>query len=660
MKKHLAILALFLAILTLFSACGSATPAGTEGSTTVAAPGSSEIGTEAPGTDPAGSDAPDATSTPADTGKTPESSGAAGTTAQNPDVTTTAPGTASVVTTAEATTGTPAVTTSPTTTAAVTTTPATTSAGPVVTDPKIFDGKKAIFIGNSMIYYGGVVVKGGYRANDSGWFTQICKANGENVTVTDCTYGSHHLYDFTAAGCKTDGCDVGVGGDLLKGLDLASYDYVFMSESGDNNANIIADVRNVMARFPSEKTVFVYMCHTYTYTKSHTNISSNLANLQKEGVVIVDWGHLCYDVYSGKTAVPGAAQTYNKNTFVNNAGSDTHHPNPLSGYICAQMCYCALTGKTAVGQSFAAKSTVKYGSGSVSFDAYKGKYYTSGTSNFDAVFNSAADMQGLQKLMDQYLNNWKAGVGYDALHAFHRCSHTYGAWQTEREATELLPGLRKAVCTKCGYEKTEEIPKLTGERTNLAKGKTVELPALSSPSGKAADLTDGNVGSNTKGRVDGGYTGKGSSDSYGGNKPADGTKKVSVTTADGTSEYYYTVKVDLGAAKTVDGIRIYAQGYKTTVLDTGVDLLISADGNTWKKVYSGDRAALFSGKNDGKGWENYVESTTAAATDIAPAYLSVDFAAESGIRYVMYGCTGVRDINGYYTARFTEFEVYGN
>ena len=40
-------------------------------------------------------------------------------------------------------------------------------------------------------------------------------ANGEKLTVFDCTYGGHRLEDFTPKGCKTSGCDVGVGGDLL-------------------------------------------------------------------------------------------------------------------------------------------------------------------------------------------------------------------------------------------------------------------------------------------------------------------------------------------------------------------------------------------------------------------------------------------------------------
>ncbi len=269
----------------------------------------------------------------------------------------------------------------------------------------VLDGKKVVFIGNSMIYYGGVVTKGGYRSSDTGWFYRICRANGDRTTVVDCTYGGHHLYDF-AGRCRTSGCDVGVGGDLLKGLDLSSFDYVFMSESGDNNANFTADVRKVMARFPNPDTKFVYMCHTYSYDRGHTKVAGHLDELQKLGVIIADWGHVCYDLYSGKAKNPTATLKYVKNTFVNNVSGDSHHPNPLAGYIAALTCYCAVTGRSAVGQSYDDREKVKYGGGSVSYSDYTAKYYTSGNSNFTEVFASPADMAGIQGLIDEYVSRW--------------------------------------------------------------------------------------------------------------------------------------------------------------------------------------------------------------------------------------------------------------
>ena len=308
------------------------------------------------------------------------------------------PGTSS----GDATSAAPEATTAP---SATTEEPAATTAAPAK-EKSVLDGKKVIFIGNSMIYYGGVVAKGGYRGTDTGWFYQICRDNGDNTTVIDCTYGNHHLYDFTGS-CKTDGCDVGVGGDLLKGLDLSSFDYVFMSESGNNNSNFISDVKNVMARFTGENTKFVYMCHTYSYDKGHTKVTGKLGELKELGVIIADWGHICYDLYSGRVKNKTATLKYVKNTFVNNVSGDSHHPNPLAGYIAALTCYCAVTGKSAVGQDYSARTRLKYATGSVAYSAYLNKYYTSGDSNFQDVFASEPDMEGIQKLIDTYVEKWK-------------------------------------------------------------------------------------------------------------------------------------------------------------------------------------------------------------------------------------------------------------
>jgi hypothetical protein len=128
----------------------------------------------------------------------------------------------------------------------------------------------------------------------------------------------------------------------------------------------------------------------------------------------VEWGKLVDDVIDGRTSVSGATVKYNKNTFIKNKG-DTHHPNPLAGYITAQMAYCAVTGKSAIGQMpdvYENGKSVKYGQSVVGYSAFISKHYTSSTSsNFKTIMNSSADMLGLQKLMDKYLA--KRGLGID-------------------------------------------------------------------------------------------------------------------------------------------------------------------------------------------------------------------------------------------------------
>ncbi len=274
------------------------------------------------------------------------------------------------------------------------------------------DGKKVMFIGNSFIYYGGVVELGNQRKTDKGWFYDICKANGESVSVYDCTYGNHRLSDFTSKGCKGGSCHNGK--DLLSGINLKTIDYVFISEAGNNNANFVRDIKNIVKRFPS-KTKFVYLSHSYSYIKNHTNITKKLGELQKLDIMVVEWGKLVDDVIDGRTKVSGATVKYSKNTFIKNKG-DTHHPNPLAGYITAQMAYCAVTGKTAVGQMpdlYTNGNSVKYGQSVVGYSAFISKHYKSSTSsNFKTVMKSKADIKGLQKLMNKYLAS--RGLGIDA------------------------------------------------------------------------------------------------------------------------------------------------------------------------------------------------------------------------------------------------------
>ena len=272
------------------------------------------------------------------------------------------------------------------------------------------DGKTVMFIGNSFVYYGGVVEHGGQKKTDQGWFYEICKANGEKVKVIDCTYGSHHLYDFTSKGCKSGSCHKGK--DLLAGVDLESVDYVFFSESGNDNSNFLKDAKAVMNRFPSS-TKFFYLAHSYTYSKNHKNIINKLDDLEKLGVGIIVWGDLVDDVIDGRVSVPGATQKYKKTTFIKNDG-DNYHPNPLAGYITAQMCYCAVTGKPAVGQMpdvYKIGDTLKYGKSAVGYSKYISVHYkSSSNTNFKAVLKSKDDIKGLQKLMDKYLAKWDLGA----------------------------------------------------------------------------------------------------------------------------------------------------------------------------------------------------------------------------------------------------------
>ena len=260
-----------------------------------------------------------------------------------------------------------------------------------------------------MVYYGGFVQKGNQGEQDLGMFYKLMKAHGIDVTVIDCTQGNHYLKDFIG------NCGTCTQGDHLAGVNLASIDYVILSEAGSNTSSFLSDCRAVYKRVtdhnPQAKKI--YINHIYSVFKNHTNILSNLKRLYNEdNVTIINCGQLAYDIYTGKVRVPGGSLSYSdKYTFVNHTSDDSHHPNPLMGYIMTQMVYSALTGEDAIYNDYA--TLVKgcfYGSGSVAYSSYYSKYYTTPAAlPFTTVIDSSAEMKGIQQLIPGYINYFDGG-----------------------------------------------------------------------------------------------------------------------------------------------------------------------------------------------------------------------------------------------------------
>lgn len=295
------------------------------------------------------------------------------------------------------------------------TTEATQMAEPV-TGKEALAGKKVIFIGNSFTYYGNCVLDKGVnelglekRINDQGYFYQVCRANGVQVSVTNFTFGGHQLSDFYTGKCAANrGHD---GANHLQYLTDRNYDYVVLQQgSGGKDAeDILAECRPLMDLFlkVNPKTKFVFLVHHWAHIKNHSYLT-NLKQLEEAGILVVDWGALVADVIDGTTAVPGATQTYDSNSFIiSKSVSDGFHENLLAGYITAQMTYCAITGESAVGQDYSFCGNKEVHS-SFDFELFKAKQYLFQTqTNFIEIFNSESDMLGLQQLMDQYLNGKK-------------------------------------------------------------------------------------------------------------------------------------------------------------------------------------------------------------------------------------------------------------
>ncbi len=275
------------------------------------------------------------------------------------------------------------------------------------------DGKRVIFIGNSYVFYGNAVIRDEssvtsqkLRTGDQGYFYQLCKANGIDVTVTDWCFSGHGLADMFGRACEQSSCTPN-GVRHYEDLKDPYYDYVFASPGSGTRQEetLMEDFDNLLAFFraanPNVK-VFCLANLAAFGTPSgapRPGIYTSYAALEEKGVTVADWGYLVKNITEGKTAVPGATVSYSKNTFV---VKDGYHPNPLTGYITSLVAYCAITGESAVGQpySFYNNSSLSSAFNMVSYISEK---YGNVNSNFMSVFSSEADMKGIQSLIDKHL-----------------------------------------------------------------------------------------------------------------------------------------------------------------------------------------------------------------------------------------------------------------
>lgn len=295
--------------------------------------------------------------------------------------------------------------------AQTTTTPATTQeTEPVLTGPEALDGKKIIFIGNSYTFWGQAVLFKGYdvltlaeRSNDQGYFYQLCKANGIDVSVTNYTFGSHDATDIIGYGtCAAErDCD---GEYHQYYLQDPYYDYVAIQCYNEKkyNGDLVAHLQPIVDFFreANPNVRFLLLVPQMAYENGYRWVK-DIDSLKDEGFMICNWGSMLHDISQGTTQVPGATQTYQRSTFVN--AKDNHHENILAGYITSLMVYCAITGERAEGQpyDFCDDSSIH---SLFDLEAFREKNYPDNApTNFVEVMRSEADMKGMQQLVDQYL-----------------------------------------------------------------------------------------------------------------------------------------------------------------------------------------------------------------------------------------------------------------
>ncbi len=288
--------------------------------------------------------------------------------------------------------------------------------------------KKIIFVGCSYTYYGNIVHRGTMdidvqngvfrladRVNDQAFFYQLCKANGAEVQVTDWTYGGHDLTDLFDGSCAAErGCN---GWDHLSYLTDLKYDYVVLQditvpgvETPEGYLQIVKDIMAVFKKANS-KTKFFYVIHDGVYTQHYPSYWKQAVRLiEQEGVTILDWGTLVWDVANGITEVPGAAHEYNKQSFIiSRTSADGYHPNQLSGYLFTLMTYSAITGTSAVGQPYEfctadMDALNRFIKSKYAYD-FKETPEDERVTNYVEILTSAADIEGLQTLVDEYLKN---------------------------------------------------------------------------------------------------------------------------------------------------------------------------------------------------------------------------------------------------------------
>lgn len=261
------------------------------------------------------------------------------------------------------------------------------------------DGVRVLFVGNSFTYYGRCTVnRNRIVNNDSGYFYQAAKAMGDEVKVSSFTFNGSILR--TDSTNRTSLYDLmlekfpnhyGTGGEMD---DFYHQDVVILQQQNVDMANTQSVIRLFMELFPPE-TQFCVFIHHSNVQRNQRNVIGAAETLRDEGSVIyLPVGHLVYDVWTGKTAVPGATLTYNQDSFCVNQDDDRHHPNYLTGYLTALTVYHALTEQSVQDCSHA-------------FVDRSLEYYKNGaTSNYPAILSSDADMRGLKQLVEEYVDKY--------------------------------------------------------------------------------------------------------------------------------------------------------------------------------------------------------------------------------------------------------------
>ena len=475
------------------------------------------------------------------------------------------------------------------------------------------DGKKIMFAGNSLTYYGEIVINSdGSPTAQKGVFEKIAETFGDKVKVTNFTYGSAGFTDGRDK-ASTDGIpssykDYGLYQLMLElhpnhfgnkdGKEMDSFydqDVVIFQQRGASIADSYNQVMQLAALFPEDTQFAVIITH---YDTKNTSTSAALKKTLADGWTVIPAGDLVTDLWNGR--IKDTEFKYTKSDFV--ITKDDVHPNYLTGYIKALMTYCALTSRSAVGADY-------------SFVNRSLNYYTNAEeTQFENVLESPTEMLRIQELIDSYIV--KAGNKPASAHSYtewkeisvptctkagersRECTacgkkesltltvpHTYGEWKVATAATSTAKGTKERSCTLCGAKDTKEYTFNLLYGKSVTKTESFGISTISNP----ANQTDGKYVYDKDAKST--YTDFKMSFSKA--ECADYTSISQLYNAKGQlaadGKYLCGFYFELDEAEFIDSFSIYNSGVTYDI--DGFDILVSTDGENWTTAWSGDALA---------------------------------------------------------------------
>ena len=267
--------------------------------------------------------------------------------------------------------------------------------------PSELNKKRILFAGNSLTYYGEVVINESGRPTDKeGIFQKLAKSFGDETHVTNFTFGGAGFIDGRKSpasdgfpeNCEQYGiyqlmlayhpnCYANAEGKPMD--DYYAQDHLVLQQRGAAIADSYEQAKKIAALFPPDTRFAFLVTHYDARYSTYDSIKKSLG----DGWTIKNAGELVRDLYEHK--LEQLRYDYKKSDFV--ITKDNIHQNFLTGYLKALGTYCALTEKSAVGAdySFVNRSTEFYNSPD--------------ETQFDKVIDDAEEMLRLQSLLDGYL-----------------------------------------------------------------------------------------------------------------------------------------------------------------------------------------------------------------------------------------------------------------